>query len=687
MAKNASAMSDDKIVALLQEAMGDAVGSTQTKLSRERERVLRYYNGDRPGPAHKGDSEYKSLDVFDSVQSMVAQLLEVFSGNNQPVVFTPALNESDDQARIRSDRINHIILSENKGFQLFQTIITDGLLNRNGIVKVWWDEKVEDEDYDLSEPASQDIIGVLMKDPTAKITQVEHHDDGETLKRVRISCKKDRSQVRIKPLPPEEFGISPMAESIEAAEVVFHRHAMSVSDLIKHGYDKKLVMSLQDDARLWLEMDPERIARFRETDDQIGSLDFQDSQNARRMCTVFECYMNLDVDGTGTSQLYKVDIVGNVLLDKQPVSYKPFVAFCPLPEPHSFWGTNFSRLVIDIQNAKTYLARSIINHGLITNNPRMMVANGGVMNPRELMENRFGGIVNVRSLVDSVAPMPQAGLNPFVFQTIQALQADKEQLTGISALSQGLNKDAISKQNSADMVNDLINASQTRQKIIARNFAELFLRDLYTLVYKLEIANRSANQETQISGGKWMAVDYTQWPDDVQCDVEFKLGLGEQQQEFKKWMAIDQYMSAPANGLMPLYPIEKRFFVLQKMAQLSGIKDVTTFALTPQQAPPPPPPSPMEQADLQVKQADAKVKLANAQAAAQGAQLALQEAQWKQQEAQAKMTLERMKVLGQQQIEQDKLAHNVAVDAAEISLEQQTLAQQKLAGVAKPVGA
>ena len=103
---------------------------------------------------------------------------------------------------------------------------------------------------------------------------------------------------------------------------------------------------------------------------------------------------------------------------------------------------------------------------MITNNPRYMVVKGALTSPAELIDNRVGGIVNV-SRPDGISPMPQAPLNPFVFQTIQMLDEDKEDNTGVSRLSQGLNKDAISKQNSAAMVEQLVTMSQQTQKIIA----------------------------------------------------------------------------------------------------------------------------------------------------------------------------------------------------------------------------
>ena len=76
-------------------------------------------------------------------------------------------------------------------------------------------------------------------------------------------------------------------------------------------------------------MEPEKIDRFRDTDDLIGARVNEDGQQARRTCMVYECYLELDVsddgdeDAKGVSQLYKVTKVGNVVLDKEPVDRKP----------------------------------------------------------------------------------------------------------------------------------------------------------------------------------------------------------------------------------------------------------------------------------------------------------------------------------------------------------------------------
>jgi hypothetical protein len=137
------------------------------------------------------------------------------------------------------------------------------------------------------------------------------------------------------------------------------------------------------------------------TDDTV------DLENSSNTYLIYHCYAKLDIDGTGIPKLWYICKCAQVILKKERVSMRPFAAFVPLRKAHSFYGNSFAAKVIPIQNARTVLTRSILDHAVITNNPRYKVVKGGLMNPKELMDNRVGGIVNVtRGLT---ASYPAAG--------------------------------------------------------------------------------------------------------------------------------------------------------------------------------------------------------------------------------------------------------------------------------------
>jgi hypothetical protein len=467
-------LTDSEILSLIKDGVAAGVRFNDTKLSRERKRVMDYYNGILPAPVHKGNSPYVSTDVFDTVESMKATLLETFSAHADIVQFSPKndLPQEIAEAEQGTAYTKHVIFEQNNGTELFGDVIHDGLCARNAVVKVYW-EDITEHVGETFDNLTEDAFSVLVQDEGVSVDEVDVNPDDGTLSG-SLSRKVRNAQVRIDPIPPEEFIVNPNIKCLSEAPQLSHRTEKSKSDLLKEGYPKAKVnmLSVGDDE---LRLDSERISRFVGISDTFGRE--QDRDDSTKLFTVYETFAWLDLSGSGETCLYRIVHSGSILLEKEEVERHPFFTFAPLPLPHSFYGGNFAAKVIPVQNSKTVLTRSILDHAVLANNPRYGVVKGALTNPRELLDNRIGGLVNV-TRNDGIFPLPQAPLNPFVFQTIEMLDSDKEDVTGVSRLSQGLNKDAISTQNSQGMVEQLIGASMQRQKTIARAFAQQFLKPI-----------------------------------------------------------------------------------------------------------------------------------------------------------------------------------------------------------------
>jgi hypothetical protein len=604
MATKNKKMTDEEISGLLDNRVAASVSFHDSKLSRERQRVTQYYNGELPAPIHAGNSKYVSMDVYDAVETMKATLLETFTGNRRPVRFAPQNDKDALLASTATEYVNYVVFRQNDGFQTFHDVIHNGLTARVGIVKVWWEKIVEPVEEEF-EGMTEDEFLMVASDP-----EVEEIKDGEVDEETRLFKgtlvrNKDTSKVCIEVIPPEEFLITARATSIKKAEVCGQRCRMTQSDLIKQFPEKKSVIKeLAGNDELWIQVEPEVDARFSGTEGS-STIGHEDGLTPdRRKIDVYELYSHLDIDGEGVSRLWKVTYVDKTVLHKERVDRAPFITFVPLPVPHSFYGNNYAARVIPTQNARTVLMRGILDHTVITNNPRYQVVRGGLLNPKELMENRVGGIINV-TRPDAVLPLPQTGLNPFVFQSIQLLDEDKEESTGISKLSQGLNKDAISKQNSGDMVGQMVTLSQQRQKIIARQFADAFLKALWIEVYQLVLENEKQEKVIQVAG-EYVPVTPSQWSERTDVEVEFALGYGEQEREAQKYIQIDAMISADP-GLADIYPLEKRYNTITRALQASGIKDVSTFLLNPKEIQPKGP-DPMQQLQIQMAMKELEIR-------------------------------------------------------------------------------
>lgn len=671
-----SKLDDSDIIVMVENNIKTSVGYYDSEISKERKKVTEYYNATLPRPAHDGNSKFVSQDVYDSVEALKAALLETFASGNNIVKFAPQNADDVETAEVCSKYTDYVMFRQNDTFEVMNSAIHDGLTARVGVAKVFWDEKdevIEEEFTDVN----QDELDMLLAQDDVELGDSTTNEVG--LISGTVLMTRDASQVTIQSLAPEEFIIEPQARSLEEVNFVAHRTRKTLTELREMGYSEELLKDIGSDHEdVELETDPEILARFESIGASRGT-DSKGYQDQVRDIMVYECYMMLDKEGTGIAYLYKVCKAGNVILECVEVDRKPFIVFTPLPIPHAFYGSNFASKVIATQNARTILTRSILDHAVITNNPRYMVVKGGLTNPRELIDNRVGGLVNV-SRPDAISPMPQAPLNPFIFQTLQMLDEDKEDTTGVSKLSQGLNKDAISKQNSAAMVEQLATMSQQRQKIIARNFANQFLKPLFHEVYRLVVENEQYEKVVDIAGN-FVEIDPTSWKEKRDVMVELKLGYGEQERDAAKFMQLHTLFSQDPN-LQPMYQLPNRFAMMKEALQKQGILNVEEF-LTPPDQLPEPQPDPMQQ--MQTQMAQKQLELQERQQ-----QLSEMKTQMDGQMKQMKLELDKMKAESShslssdnQDLKEQQFAHKKYIDEAELEV---LKSAEDVRGIASPTG-
>jgi len=308
-----------------------------------------------------------------------------------------------------------------------------------------------------------------------------------------------------------------------------------------------------------------------------------------------------------------------------------------------------------------------------------MVTKGSLTNPRELISNRQGGLINV-TRPDAITPMPQAPLNPFIFQTINLLDEDKEDTSSISSLSTGLNKDAISKQNSSAMVEQLVTMSQQRMKIIARNFANQFVKPLYHEIYRLIVENEQYEKVVDIAGG-FVQINPQSWKEKRDVSVELTLGYNDQEREAQKYLALHSLMTQDP-ALQPLYGTEQKYNMMKKVLQQQGILNVDEYLMRPDQLPPPQP-DPAEQ--MQQQMAAKQMELQERQTA-----VAEMKAQTDAQMASAKIELDAAKSQSQfalqsdqQDLREQEFGHKVKIDEGELELLKTT---EDRRGIVSPTG-
>ena len=676
MATDYKPMSDDDVIKALDVNIKSAIGFYDSELSRERKRVTEYYNASLPRPAHDGNSKFISQDVYSGVQAMTANLLETFASGSKIASFSPVGPEDVEMARVCTAYTNHVLFKMNDGLSLFQTVIMDGLMNRVGVAKVFYEPLTEYQEETFS-GITEDELDLLLSADDVELVDSETDDIG--LMSGTIERAIDTSKVTIQPVPPEEFLIEPQAKSLDDVDFVAHRSRKTLTQLRQMGYDEEKLQNISSDhSDTELETDPEILARF----EHIGASRKNEAQgyiDQVRDVLVYEAYMLLDMEGTGEAVLHKVCKAGNQILEVEKVERKPFITFCPLPTPHSFFGSSFAEKLMTTQNAKSVLTRSILDHAMITNNPRYMVVKGAITNPREVTDARVGGLINV-TRPDALSAMPQAPLNPFIFQTINMLDEAQEDTSSVSSLSTGLNKDAISKQNSAQMVEQLVSMSQTRMKIMARLFAQQFIKPLYHEIYRLVVENEQAEKVVEIAGS-FVQIDPRAWMDKRDVSVELHLGTTEQQKEAQKHLALHQLMSQDP-ALAPIYSLENRYNMMRKVLEANGIQNVDEY-LTPPSMLPPQQPNPAQEMQMAMAQKQMEIQERQTAVAEQKVTLDAQKAQSKAELDEAKAEAQFALQADQQDLKEQQFAHKKNIDEGELALLRQS---DDLRGIVSPTG-
>jgi len=170
MAKS-TRLSTQQVQAIVAAQKADTLSANSaSKLSSAREKAMDYYNGHMAMdmPTLEGRSSAVSTDVQDTVEGLMPPLMEIFFGGDDVVRFMPSGPNDVDAADQESEYVNHVFTQLNPGFMVMYSFVKDALLQKNGIVKVFWDEEIEEERetyYDLTD----DQLAFLAADPDVEI--------------------------------------------------------------------------------------------------------------------------------------------------------------------------------------------------------------------------------------------------------------------------------------------------------------------------------------------------------------------------------------------------------------------------------------------------------------------------------------------------------------------------------------
>ena len=638
-------LTDEELLARVEDELSSAQGNNDELSEVRRDSLLRYY-AEPYNNEIEGRSQVVDTTVMDTIEWIKPSLMRIFASSDEIVRFTPEGPEDVAGAQQSTDYVNYVLTRDNNWFNIFLTWASDALIQKMGIVKCWWDDadRWDREEYhdltdvELEALISSDDVEVLEHTEKRDEEEVETEEEvsfAEVLHDVTITRHARKGRVKIDNVPPEEFLISTEAKNVADARFVCHRRKMTLSELREMGYDVNEEEVGSEDQ---LGFSEERDARYSFDSSAYSRWDNEDV-GPNREVWVNEAYLKVDYDGDGINELRRVFYAGRQIFDNEPADTIPFATLTPTPLPHQIVGMSITDQVEDLQLIKTTLMRQLLDNFYLQNSGRVAVQEG-MVNLDDLLTSRPGGIVRMKAQ-GAVQPLPTPPLQPYVFQMLQYLDQIREERSGISRMSQGLDDNALTSHTTATAVNQVMTAAQQRVELIARVFAETGVKRLAELVYEL-VSKHQDKERVIMLRNEWIPVRPDMWRDKMDCVVSVGLGHGNRDQKAMQLAQLTQFASQAMAGGLSIVNEQNLYNLGAQMIENMGFKDVDAFLTNPADAQPqePSPEQQMAQMDMQNKAKELEIKAAEVQIKAQKVQQDAAEAQVDAQLKMAELKLE-----------------------------------------------
>ena len=649
-------VSEEELQNIITAEIDDAQDYIDDVISPERALAGQYYKGEPFGNEEEGRSQAMSMDVRDTVQAMMPSIMKVFFAANNVVEFAPNGPEDIDSAQQATDYVNYCLTRDNNLFNECYSTFKDALIRKNGIMKVWWDTE-KDVTTHYFTGLDEATFSVLQADVNIEVKDVEI-TYGEMMVETPMGMMGqtqpatydctvvrtvEKGRLCVQSVPPEEFLIDRRARSIETAEFVAHRRYVTVSDLVKMGYDFDEVQDLGYETLDDFEGNDEAFDRNPQAFVQITGR----TDTTSRKVLYIEGYVYVDMDGDGIAELCRVCVAGtaNKILHYEPCDFIPFVDFCPDPEPHTFFGMSIADVTMDIQLIKSNILRNTLDSLAQSIHPRTGVVEGQV-NLEDVMNTEVGGIIRMRA-PGMVQPFTMPFVGQQAFPMLQYMDELRENRTGISKAAAGLDANALQSSTRAAVAATITAAAQ-HIELICRIFAETGMKGLFKKSLQLITKNQDAPRMVRLRN-TFVPIDPRVWDANMDVVVNVALGTGsnEEKMAFLGQVAAKQEMLMQMGA--PLVDMQGYYNTLAQMMALAGYKDPTVFFKDPAMMPPPPPPAPpqptpeemLSQVQMEAIRADIQKKA-------------------------AELELQREEMLRKDDRERDKLDADMMIKAAEI---------------------
>ena len=497
-------MNDTEILGILGQEITHARGYDGSELQENHKNALRRYFGKPRGDEVEGRSSIISMDVADTVDSVMAELSPMLKST---LIEFEADGEQDEaQAQLESDFVMHCAEKSNL-YDQFYSAAHNALLLQNGWLKVFVDEysKV----WETEHSAVDDMDMTELVTPTGPrhsievLTQGDNADDPAksdyTLKHTQRYKK-----LCVESIAPEFMLFSAGHQSQDLVDIRFvaEKRLHTRSELIDMGCSKAMVAELNPVQSETYYTNQER--QF-SADDQRGGFD-----PSTEAVDCYYCYAWVDVDGDGEAELWHF-LVGNyeanIMLKKERAKFVPYATGSALVVPNRVIGISMYDKQRQVEDGKTQVLRQWLDNQNNANNSRFGAVEGEV-NMQDLLSSRPGGIIRMRT-PDAIFPIGFNDVGPSCLTALQYLDEVRtergggavDMQTGIMQASANAGADAAGKEWSH---------KERMTTYYCRNLVEGLFRRTFMLIHEALRCYYDGEMNAKLRG-KWASTNPMRW--------------------------------------------------------------------------------------------------------------------------------------------------------------------------------
>jgi len=635
---------------------------------------LLYYLGLPNGTEQEGRSSIVSTDIADAIEWIMPQIMKSFTQNNEVVVFDP-INQADElQASIESEYVYDVLMKQNDGFVLIHQFVKDALMQRNGILKVYYEESEDIKVYNYT-GLTEDQLHIIVADKNTEVLELTPNEyiDEMGQPQVSFSAKlavtNKTGKVLIDPVAPEEFRVNSQHNSIDLSNARFTAQIInkSLSDLREEGFPQDEIENLASSDLI------RSSYRFNYQNEPTLVPSTLSKDDANKLVEIGECYMKLDMNGDGIAELMKITVAGveppTKILSIEEIDSKPWISTTAILMSHKFQGLSIYDRLKQIQDNKTAIIRNIMDNMYLQNNQRNVILEGQV-NLDDLLVSRPGGLIRAKRL-DAIQPLQTPQIGDAAFSMMQYLDEIKAGRTGVSA------DGTASPENIGDRVGSqgverMMNAKEELVGLIIRVICETGIKPLCNKIRDIVTMHIDTIQDFQYRG-QWVKVNPSEWPKRTKTTVRVGTGTGDVR---AKLSAIQQIQQVQAQIIQTpgqaLTNPSKIYSALDDFCKFSGLNGASKYFIDPNSQEGQQATQQASQNSQQQEQQQQQEQLKQFQLQAQLAQAATTTAEAQQANVQLKGQIE----LGKHQREMDKQAFEARIAQLLAEVEQAKLSEK-----------